>query len=240
MKRKLDLEQDLYKFNEIPPKRRKTEEDTIIGKYNLEKVKATKEWTEETFKIVNNRLKGEALEIKSMRILRAQGISTTVTKAHIIKETPGGTKLQEIIGDGGIDLFGEMVINGQTLQWIGQCKMTKRLANNVINEMKGLLATRPNTFGIIVHGGNRDTQLDNVIDNIFICHIEDLHRIREIIEAKYLQGGIKMMVTTSIYIHEMENAEFDGQGRIMKAKRIKEVKMQIWGITDKNEDILFK
>ncbi|RHZ62075.1 hypothetical protein Glove_344g73 [Diversispora epigaea] len=68
--------------------------------------------------------------------------------------------LDEIIGDVGIDLFGEIVIQNQTLQWIAQCKMTKQLENSTINEMKGLLSSRPNTIGIIIHEGNNFTKID--------------------------------------------------------------------------------
>ncbi|RHZ86682.1 hypothetical protein Glove_48g166 [Diversispora epigaea] len=90
-----------------PTKRRKTDEETITGRYNLEKIKATKEWTKEIFEIQNIRKKGEALELKALQILRAQNIITNMSKVHLLEETKEGIKLKQIIGDGGIDLFGE-------------------------------------------------------------------------------------------------------------------------------------
>ncbi|RHZ86963.1 hypothetical protein Glove_41g17 [Diversispora epigaea] len=101
----------------MPPKKRKrTEKEIVIENYNLDEVKATKEWTEKTFKILNTRIKGDTLEEKAVQILRAQNITTTMTKAHLLKEDEGKLRLRKIIGDGGIDLFGEMVIQNQTLK----------------------------------------------------------------------------------------------------------------------------
>ena len=115
MKRKLEelnIKQTLIGYNDMPPKRRKSSKKDVIEKYNLEKVKATEEWIKETFEITNARKKGEELELKTLSILRAQNIIANLSKAHIVTET----KLQKIIGDGGIDLFGEIIIQGQTLQ----------------------------------------------------------------------------------------------------------------------------
>src|SRR3954469_10565451 len=130
MKRKSEvvIEQTLFGYNDMSPtKKRKSDIDIVIGKYNLDKVKATKEWTKTTFEIQNIQKKDDALELKALYILRAQGIITNMSKAHLLEETTEGTKLKQIIGDGGTDLFGEITIHEQTLQWIGQCKMTKQL-----------------------------------------------------------------------------------------------------------------
>ncbi|RHZ72876.1 hypothetical protein Glove_236g97 [Diversispora epigaea] len=66
--------------------------------------------------------------------------------------------------------------------------MTKQLENGTINEMKGLLSLRPNTIGIIIHGGNKSKQIESMTEtansDIFVCHIEELHMIRNQIEAK--------------------------------------------------------
>lgn len=238
MKRKLIIEQDLIGFNDMPPtKKTKTRStrEIIIEKYNLEEVKATREWTEETFKITNSRVKGDTLEEKALQILRAQGIQTTLTKAHLLTEDEARIRLRKIIGDGGIDLFGEIAIQNQTLQWIGQCKMTKRLTSSVINEMKGTLSSRPNTIGIVIYGGEMDQRIETLIEtansDIFVCHIENLHTIKNQIENKYLQKGIRTMSVTRIHMEEIEGAEFDNQGRITKAKRIRNVNIQIWGTT---------
>ncbi|RHZ86484.1 hypothetical protein Glove_50g21 [Diversispora epigaea] len=100
----LDIEQIHFGYNNMPPtKRRKTDEETITGRYNLKRVKATKEWTRETFEIQNIRKKGEALELKALQILRAQNIITNMLKAHLLEETKEKMKLKQIIGDGGID-----------------------------------------------------------------------------------------------------------------------------------------
>ncbi|RHZ82942.1 hypothetical protein Glove_102g56 [Diversispora epigaea] len=119
----LDIEQILFEYNDMPStKRRKTDEENIKGRYNLDKIKATKEWTKETFKIQNIRKKGgEALELKAIQILRAQNIITNMSKAHLLEETKKGTKLKQIIGDGGIDyggidLFEEITVHEQTVQ----------------------------------------------------------------------------------------------------------------------------
>ncbi|RHZ77246.1 hypothetical protein Glove_184g3 [Diversispora epigaea] len=202
----------------MPPKKRKrTEKEIIIENYNLDEVKATKEWTEKTFKILNTRIKGDTLEEKS--------------------KDEGKLRLRKIIGDGGIDLFGEIVIQNQTLQWIAQCKMTKQLENGTINEMKGLLSSRPNTIGIIIHGGNKSRQIESMIEtansDIFVCHIEELHMIRNQIEAKSIQQGIRTIAMTRIKVEEMEEVEFDIFGRITKAKRIKNVDIQTWGSQSK-------
>ncbi|RHZ69293.1 hypothetical protein Glove_16g150 [Diversispora epigaea] len=102
----------------MPPKKRKrTEKEIIIENYNLDEVKATKEWTEKTFKILNTRVKGDTLEEKAVQILRAQNITTTMTKAHLLKEDEGKLRLRKIIGDGGIDLFGEMKRRERALRW---------------------------------------------------------------------------------------------------------------------------
>lgn len=227
----------------MPPKRRKTEEDKVIEKYNLEEVKATREWTKETFKIQSNKRKGDALELKALNILRAQNIATIMIKAQLMEETPKGMKLIKLIGDGNIDLFGEITVRNQTLQWIGQCKMTKTLGNNVINEMKGLLLTRPNTIGIIIHGGSKSQQVESFVDtansDIFVCHIEELHTIRKQIETKQVQRGIQTTSVTRMFIEEMEDVEFDKNGRIIKARKVKNVSTQIWGTESQNEDILF-
>ncbi|RHZ45830.1 hypothetical protein Glove_646g10 [Diversispora epigaea] len=183
-----------------PTKRRKTDEENIKGRYNLDKVKATKEWTKETFEIQNIRKKGEALELKALQILRAQNIITNMSKAHLLEETKEGTKLKQIIGDGGIDLFGEITVHEQTIQWIGQ--------------------------------------LETSNSDIFLSHIEELHTIRKQIEIKQSQKGIRTMSITKMFIEEMEDVEFDKNGRILKAKRIKNVSTQIWGTSSQNEDIL--
>lgn len=228
MKRK--IEQILIGYNDMPPKRQKSEEDIVIGKYNL--IKATKEWTNETFKIKNARVKGDTLEEKAMKILRAQNMTTTVTKAHLLTEDEKKTRLRKIIGDNGIDLFGEVTIQDQTLQWIGQCKMTKKLSNSVANEMKGLLSTRPNTIGLIIYGGEKDSRIENIIANansdIFLCHIEELHNIKERIKSKYEKEGIKTMSMTRMFMEGIEEVEFDNEGRITKAKRIKSINIQTW------------
>ncbi|RHZ78634.1 hypothetical protein Glove_158g133 [Diversispora epigaea] len=239
----LDIEQILFGYNDMPPtKRRKTDEENIKERYNLDKVKATKEWTKETFEIQNIRKKGEALELKALQILRAQNIITNMSKAHLLEETKEGTKLKQIIGDGGIDLFGEITIHEQTIQWIGQCKMTKQLTNTVINEMKGLLSTRPNTIGIIIYGGSKSSQTESIVEtsnsDIFLSHIEELHTIRKQIEIKQSQKGIRTMSITKMFIEEMEDVEFDKNRRILKAKRIKNVSTQIWGTSSQNGDIL--
>ncbi|RHZ48251.1 hypothetical protein Glove_554g13 [Diversispora epigaea] len=209
----------------LPKKRKRTEKEIIIENYNLDEVKATKEWTEKTFKILNTRIKGDTLEEKAVQILRAQNITTTMTKAYLLKEDERKLRLRKIIGDGGIDLFGEIVIQNQTLQWITQCKMTKQLENGTINEMKGLLSSRPNTIGIIIHGGNKSKQIESMIEtansDIFVCHIEELHMIRNQIEAKSIQQGIRTIAMTQMKVEEMEEVEFDIFGRITKAKQIK-------------------
>ncbi|RHZ78718.1 hypothetical protein Glove_157g47 [Diversispora epigaea] len=194
----LDIEQILFGYNDMPPtKRRKTDEENIKGRYNLDKVKATKEWTKETFEIQNIR-----------------------KKAHLLEETKEGTKLKQIIVT-------------DTIQWIGQCKITKQLTNTVINEMKGLLSTRPNTIGIIIYGGSKSSQTESIVEtsnsDIFLSHIEELHTIRKQIEIKQSQKGIRTMSITKMFIEEMEDVEFDKNGRILKAKRIKNVSTQIWG-----------
>jgi hypothetical protein len=238
MKRKLEIEQILIGYNDMPPKKRKrTEKEIVIENYNLEEVKATRKWTEKTFKIQNTRIKGDTLEEKAIQILRAQRITTTMTKAHLLKEDEGRLRLRKIIGDGGIDLFGEIVIQNQTLQWIAQCKMTKQLENSVINEMKGLLSSRPNTIGIIIYGGHKSQQIESMIEtansDIFVCHIEELHMIRNQIESKNLQQGIRTTAVTRMHVKEMEDVEFDIFGRITKAKRIKDVDIQMWGSLSK-------
>ncbi|RHZ85201.1 hypothetical protein Glove_70g70 [Diversispora epigaea] len=165
-----------------------------------------------------------------------------MSKAHLLKKTKEGTKLKQIIGDGGIDLFGKITIHEQTIQWIGQCKMTKQLTNTVINEMKGLLSTRLNTIGIIIYGGSKNSQIESIIEtsnsDIFLSHIEELHTIRKQIKIKQSQKGIKTMSITKIFIEEMEDVEFDKNGRIRKAKRVRNVSIQIWGTSSQNEDIL--
>lgn len=219
----------------MPPlKKRKIEIEETSEDYKLEKVKATKQWTKETFKITNAIIKGNTLEEKAMKILKAQNIQTTMTKAHLLEENEEKIKLKKIIGDNGIDLFGELNILNQTLQWIAQCKMTKRLENSVINEMKGILSQRPNTIGIIIYGGTRgqtESLTETANSDIFICHIEELHTIRKQIENKHLQKGIKTMSMTRIHMDEIEDAEFDNSGRIIKAKRIKNINIQSWGTT---------
>src|SRR3954454_936968 len=130
MKRSL-LETDF--INEMSPyKKRKVEIEDEDD--NLDKVKATKEWIKETFKIQNSIKKEETLEEKALEILKAQNITTMKSQPYLLENE----KLRRIIG---IDLFGEIVVHNQTLQWIVQCKMTKRLESKVINKMKGLLVS---------------------------------------------------------------------------------------------------
>src|SRR5947207_2391969 len=96
--RELDIEQTFFGHNDMPPtKKRETDEESVTGRYNLDKVKATKEWTKETFEIQNIRKKSEALELKALQILRAQNIITNMSKAHLLEETKEGTKLKQII-----------------------------------------------------------------------------------------------------------------------------------------------
>ncbi|RHZ55365.1 hypothetical protein Glove_416g30 [Diversispora epigaea] len=229
MKRELEIEQDLSEYNDMPPKKRKrTEKEIIMENYNLDEVKAIKEWTEKTFKILNTRIKGDTLEEKAVQILRAQNIITTMTKAHLLKEDEGKLRLRKIIGDGGIDLFGEIVIQNQILQWITQCKMTKQLENGTINEMKGLLSSRPNTIGIIIHGGNKSRQIESMIEiaNSDIFEDPEQSMNRNQIEAKSIQQGICTIAMTRMKVEEIEEVEFDIFGRITKAKKIKNVDIQ--------------
>jgi len=94
----------------MPPyKKRKVEIEVEEEINNLETVKATKTWTKETFKIQNNRIKGDSLEEKATQILKAQRIVTIMTKAHLLEENEDRIRLRKIIGDGGIDLFEEIV-----------------------------------------------------------------------------------------------------------------------------------
>ena len=93
--------------------------------------------------------------------------------------------------------------------------------------MKGLLSTRPNTIGIIVYGGSKS-------------HIKDLHTIKSQIELKHSNKGIQTISMTRMFMEEIEDVEFDTNGRIVKAKKVKNVNVQIWGTTRQNEDILFK
>src|SRR3954470_9141 len=204
MKRSL-LETDFV--NEMPPyKKRKVEIENEDN--NLDKVKATKEWIKETFKIQNSIKKGETLEEKALEILKAQNITTMKSQPYLLENE----KLRKIIGDGGIDLFGEIEIHNQTLQWIAQCKMTKRLESKVINEMKGLLVSRPNTIGLIIYGGSKSQNTESMIatasSDIFLCHVEELHTIRKQIENKHLQKGIRTTSATRMHIEEMEEVEF--------------------------------
>jgi hypothetical protein len=155
-------------------------------------------------------------------------------------------KLKKIIGDGGIDLFGEIEIHNQNLQWIAQCKMTKRLESKVINEMKGLLVSRPNTIGLIIYGGSKSQHTESMIatasSDIFLCHIEELHTVRKQIEDKHLQKGIRTTSVTRMHIEEMDEVEFDSNGRITKAKKVKNINIQNWGLTTtcQNGNILIK
>src|SRR6185295_14465086 len=185
MKRKSFNELE-YIISEMPPhKKRKVEIEVEEEINNLETVKATKTWTKETFKIQNNRIKGDSLEEKAIQILKAQRIVTIMTKAHLLEENEDRIRLRKIIGDGGVDLFGEIVIHNQTLQWIAQCKMTKRLENSVVNEMKELLSSRPNKIGFIIYGGkkrNTEIMTETAKSDIFVCYIEDLHTLRNQIE----------------------------------------------------------
>jgi hypothetical protein len=227
--------------NKMPPQKKRKIEEEIT---NMNTVKATKTWTKEIFKIQNNRIKGDSLEEKAAQILKAQNMITIMTKAHLLEENEEKIKLRKIIGDGGVDLFGEIVIHNQTLQWIAQCKMTKRLENSVVNEMKGLLSSRPNTIGFIIYGGkkgNTEIMTETANSDIFVCHIEELHTLRSQIENKHLKKGIKTTAVTRIHMDEIEDAEFDNLGRITKARKIKNVNIQSWGTTIyQNEDILFK
>ncbi len=174
--------------------------------------------------------------------MKAQNITTIKSQPYILENE----KLKKIIGDGGIDLFGEIVIHEQNLQWIAQCKMTKRLESKVINEMKGLLVSRPNTIGIIIYGGSKSQNTGSMIEtassDIFLCHIEELHTIRKQIEDKHLQKGIRTTSVTRMHIEEMEEVEFDNNGRITKAKKVKNINIQNWGSTTtcQNGDILIK
>ncbi|RHZ84740.1 hypothetical protein Glove_78g26 [Diversispora epigaea] len=131
-----------------------------------------------------------------------------MSKAHLLEETKEGTKLKQIIRDGEIDLFGEITIQEQTIQWIGQCKMTKQLTNTVINEMKGLLSTR------LYMSSKLLTQLKLRKIGVESSHIEELHTIKKQIELKQSQKRIKTMFITKMFIEEMENVEFDKNGKI--------------------------
>jgi DNA-binding transcriptional regulator/RsmH inhibitor MraZ len=98
---------------------------------------------------------------------------------------------------------------------------------------------------MIIYGGSKSQYTDSMIDtarsDIFLCHIEELHTIRKQIEDKHLQKGIQTISVTRMHIEEMEEVEFDTNGRITKAKRIRNVNIQNWGATTttcQNEDIL--
>src|SRR6185295_4828026 len=109
--------------------------------------------------------------------------------------------------------------------------MTKRLENSVVNEMKGLLFSRPNTIGFIIYGekkGNTEIMTETAKSDIFVCHIEDLHILKNQIEKKHLNKGIKTTAVIRIHIDEIEDTEFDNLGRITKTKRIKNMNIQSW------------
>src|SRR5688572_6220915 len=116
--------------------------------------------------------------------------------------------------------------------------------NSVVNEMKGLLSSRPNTIGFIIYRGkkgNTEIMTETANSDIFVCHIEELHTLRSQIENKHLKKGIKTTAVTRIHMDEIEDAEFDNLGRITKARKIKNVNIQSWETTIyQNEDILFK
>ncbi|RHZ89132.1 hypothetical protein Glove_18g135 [Diversispora epigaea] len=234
-----DPEQKLKKYAENLEKYRKneiTKEQMELLAIEWEKEIRDK-WMSQIYFQVTNNLTGMKPDI----IIMDRNLwSTIIFMKNMIKEgffteekDEGKLRLRKIIGDGGIDLFGEIVIQNQTLQWIAQCKMTKQLENGTINEMKGLLSSRPNTIGIIIHGGNKSRQIESMIEtansDIFVCHIEELHMIRNQIEAKSIQRGIRTIAMTRMKVEEMEEVEFDIFGRITKAKKIKNVDIQTWG-----------
>src|SRR5688572_3053249 len=138
--------------NKMPSQKKRKVEEEIT---NLDTVKVTKTWIKEIFKIQNNRIKRDSLEEKVAQILKAQNMITIMTKAHLLEENKEKIKLRKIIRDGEVDLFGEIVIHNQILQWIAQCKMTKRLENSIVNKIKGLLSSRPNTIGFIMYRGKK-------------------------------------------------------------------------------------
>ena len=81
MKRKLVIEI----IDEMPPqKKRKIEIQNNSD--NLNKIKATREWTEKTFKIPNAIKKGETLENKALEILKAQNITTIKSQPYLLTE----------------------------------------------------------------------------------------------------------------------------------------------------------
>jgi hypothetical protein len=97
MKRKSFSELE-HIINEMPPhKKRKVEIEMEEESNNLKVIKATKTWTKETFKIQNNRIKGESLEEKATQILKAQNIITIITKAHLLEENEEKIRLRKII-----------------------------------------------------------------------------------------------------------------------------------------------
>ncbi|CAG8659607.1 1916_t:CDS:1, partial [Diversispora eburnea] len=43
-----------------------------------------------------------------VQILKAQNMITIITKAHLLEENEEKIKLRKIVGNGGVDLFGEI------------------------------------------------------------------------------------------------------------------------------------
>ena len=124
--------------------------------------------------------KGDLFEKYTKRILEDLGFS--ITKSHSSDFTNGNN---DIMGDNGIDLFGNIVLQNSRYNIIVQCKCYQKgdISTEIVQSLDGLLSKYPNFIGVLmVVNKDRINQraqncIKNSVNNILCYDITDIMNI---------------------------------------------------------------
>jgi hypothetical protein len=166
-------------------KKRNSQSDNTIVK----RAKTVIDVLEET-KFMTSTEKGRWFERKVNEKLKENGMITTPSSDGYYDKRNGYI----MTGDGGIDISGQY----REKSFIVQCKCHKEpIPASVIREMKGLIATRENTLGIIcavTFSQNAKNEAENSNGKIILTTVNDIvEQIQTVTSQNYSAKQTKMV-----------------------------------------------
>lgn len=180
-------------------KRKSTRQgNMIVAKRNRLNINVTKE-TEQ----MSAYDKGKWFERKVNEVLKSDGMITTPSSDGYFDKEEGYV----MTGDGGIDISAQV---GEK-QVIIQCKCHKEpVSASVVREMKGIIANRPNTLGVIcaiTYSQNAINEANNTQGKIILTTINDITgKIRNALSQFYSTKQIKMAYKSAEEIEYTTNS----------------------------------
>src|ERR1051325_1795951 len=186
-------------------KRKNTRENEIV-----KRTKATIDVLKET-KLMTSQEKGKWFERKVNEALKTEGMVTTPSSDGYYDKKEGYV----MTGDGGIDISGHY----QEKYFIVQCKCHREpISASVVREMKGLIATKEDTLGVIcaiTFSQNAICEARNSNGKIILTTINDIAKqIREAL----LNNNI---TTKQVKMTYQEATKIEYTKNLIKMKEVK-------------------